>query len=80
MHGFTVILLANQMKEKVFARVYEGKPQSLAPLIYALGNERFLARIEKMTGIRRQAKPRGRPRLNPDTVDAAAEGQGVLSL
>jgi len=45
-----------------------------------LGNERFLARIEKMTGIRRQAKPRGRPRLNPNTVDAAAEGQGVLSL
>jgi len=45
-----------------------------------LGNERFLTRIEKMTGIRRQARPRGRPRLKPDAVDAAMEGQGVLSL
>jgi putative transposase len=28
-----------------------------------LGNERFHARIEQMTGIRREAKPRGRPRV-----------------
>jgi putative transposase len=31
-----------------------------------LGNERFYAKIEQMTGIRREAKPRGRPRV--DTV------------
>lgn len=30
-----------------------------------MGNERFLAKIEAMTGIRREAKPRGRPRLDP---------------
>jgi putative transposase len=28
-----------------------------------LENDRFYAKIEKMTGIRREAKPRGRPRL-----------------
>jgi putative transposase len=28
-----------------------------------LGSSRFYARIEKMTGIRREARPRGRPRL-----------------
>jgi len=32
MRGFTVILLANQMKEKRFARIYEGKPQCLTLL------------------------------------------------
>jgi putative transposase len=36
-----------------------------------LGNERFYAKIEKMTGIRRQARPRGRPRLEDDTGAAA---------
>jgi putative transposase len=45
-----------------------------------IGNERFLARIEKMTGIRRQAKPRGRPRLQPNTIEGVAEGQGKLNL
>jgi putative transposase len=29
-----------------------------------LGNERFYAKIEQMTGIRREAKPRGRPRVD----------------
>ena len=28
-----------------------------------LGNERFYAKIEKITGLRREARPRGRPRL-----------------
>ena len=28
-----------------------------------LGNQRFYARIEKLTGERREAKPRGRPRV-----------------
>ena len=45
-----------------------------------MGNERFLARIEKMTGVRRQARARGRPRLEPDARPAAAEGQGRLAL
>lgn len=38
-----------------------------------LGNERFYAKIEKMTGIRREAKPRGRPRLAPDSAPASQE-------
>lgn len=29
-----------------------------------LGNNRFLARIEKVTGMRREARPRGRPRVH----------------
>ena len=29
-----------------------------------LGNERFYAKIEQMTGIRREAKLRGRPRVD----------------
>ena len=29
-----------------------------------LGNQRFCAKIEQMTGIRREAKPRGRPRVD----------------
>jgi len=33
-----------------------------------LGNARFYAKIEKMTGIRREAKPRGRPRRAPDAA------------
>jgi putative transposase len=36
-----------------------------------LGNARFYAKIEKMTGARREARPRGRPRL------AAAAGGGT---
>ena len=31
-----------------------------------LGNARFYARIEKATGVRREARPRGRPRLAAD--------------
>lgn len=45
-----------------------------------IGNERFLAKIEKMTGVRRKARPRGRPRLEADTPDAVAKGQGLLNL
>lgn len=33
--------------------IHQGQP---------VGNRRFLAEIEKMTGVRREAKPRGRPR------------------
>jgi putative transposase len=45
-----------------------------------IGNEGFLAKIEKMTGIRRQARPRGWPRLSYDAVETAAESQGALIL
>lgn len=45
-----------------------------------LGNERFYARIERMTGQRREAKPRGRPRLEEPTNDAPLPGQGELGL
>ena len=38
-----------------------------------LGNARFYARIEKMTGVRREAKRRGRPRLAPDSALAPQE-------
>ena len=44
-----------------------------------LGTARFHAKIEKMTGARREAKPRGRPRLE-DADHAAPEGQGDLEL
>ena len=40
-----------------------------------LGNTKFLARIEKVTGIRREARPRGRPRVRPDDVAAAGRGR-----
>jgi len=43
-----------------------------------LGNARFYARIEKRTGVRRQARPRGRPRLSPDTAHTSLEGQKEL--
>ena len=45
-----------------------------------LGNERFHARIERMTGQRREAKPHGRPRLEESTHNAPLPGQGKLRL
>lgn len=45
-----------------------------------LGNERFHARIEQLTGQRREAKPQGRPRAMPSDEGAADGGQGVLGL
>lgn len=44
-----------------------------------LGNERFYARIEKLTGQRREAKPQGRPHSLP-VEDGAYSGQGELGL
>lgn len=44
-----------------------------------LGNERFYARIEKLTGQRREAKPQGRPRASSGEA-APDEGQGELGL
>ena len=45
-----------------------------------LGNARFLARIERMTGQRREARPRGRPRLEPAADADILTGQGTLAL
>lgn len=45
-----------------------------------LGNERFYARIEKLTGQRREAKPQGRPRASSGGDAAFDEGQGELLL
>jgi putative transposase len=45
-----------------------------------LGNERFYARIEKLTGQRREAKPQGRPRVSSGGDAAPDEGQGELGL
>jgi putative transposase len=43
-----------------------------------LGNSRFLARIEKMTGVRREARPRGRPRQEEAAAGLVLPGQGKL--
>ena len=46
-----------------------------------LGNERFYAKIEKMTGVRREAKPRGWPRGDEEAISRAlAVWQGELGL
>jgi putative transposase len=45
-----------------------------------LGNERFHAVIEKMTGTRREANTRGGPRLESDPTTAPLEGQQQLGL
>lgn len=45
-----------------------------------LGNERFYAKIEKMTGQRREPKPRGRPRLVKEADSALPKTQGQLEL
>ena len=45
-----------------------------------LGNERFHARIVKLTGVRREAKPRGRPRREDSTDTVASREQGELGL
>jgi putative transposase len=41
-----------------------------------LGNARFYARIEKLTGARREARPRGRPRLKADAGGGALRWKG----
>jgi putative transposase len=45
-----------------------------------LGNERFYAKIERMTGVRREARPRGRPRREPEPAQGIPDGQGALGL
>jgi len=45
-----------------------------------LGNERFYATIARLTGQRREARPRGRPRLASDVAGEAIAGQRELGL
>ena len=45
-----------------------------------LGNSRFHARIEAMTGQRREARPRGRPRVRQDESGPGDAEQGELGL
>jgi putative transposase len=45
-----------------------------------LGNTRFYANIEQMTGIRREAKPRGRPRVTLESGEPTPPEQRMLAL
>lgn len=45
-----------------------------------LGNSRFYDKIERMTGQRREAKPRGRPRVKREDATPADRRQGELRL
>jgi putative transposase len=45
-----------------------------------LGNARFYAKIEEMTGIRREAKPRGRPRAASGECGEVLKGQQKLRM
>jgi putative transposase len=45
-----------------------------------LGNERFYAKIEQMTGVRREIKARGRPRLASPQDEPTQVGQGELGM
>jgi putative transposase len=45
-----------------------------------LGNERFLGKIEALTGVRREARPRGRPRLEKNEASIDLPGQGKLAI
>ncbi len=39
-----------------------------------------MPKIERMTGQRREARPRGRPRLDANVTGQAIAGQGELAL
>lgn len=45
-----------------------------------LGNARFHEQIERVIGVRREAKPRGRPSLAESGGTVLIEGQGELGL
>ena len=45
-----------------------------------LGNERFYETIERMAGQRREARPRGRPRLSGNVTNEDVKGQGDSGL
>ena len=45
-----------------------------------LGDSRFHATIHEMTGVRRAARPRGRPRAEESVSDATMPGQGELKI
>lgn len=45
-----------------------------------LGDSRFYAKIESMTGRRREPKPRGRPRIKRDETTTHEGGQGEMQV
>ena len=45
-----------------------------------MGNDRFHQQIARITGVRREAKPRGRPRLESTGAEPSSTGQGELVL
>lgn len=45
-----------------------------------LGNGRFYAKIERITGRRREAKPRGQPRLDDNVTGHVIVERGELPL
>ena len=45
-----------------------------------LGNHRFYSKLEKLTGERREAKLRGRPKTKPEDTVGGTTGQGKLAL
>lgn len=45
-----------------------------------LGNSRFYSKIESITGQRREARPRGRPRVQHDEIAPRRPGQGKLKF
>lgn len=45
-----------------------------------LGSERFYSKIEQMTGIRRETRPRGRPRVTSPHDELPPAGQGELGV
>jgi putative transposase len=47
---------------------------------HPLGNERLYATIERMVGQGREARPRGRPRLDSDVATERVKGQRDLGL
>lgn len=62
-------LFAHALDERTIADLRLALNQS-----QPLGNQRFYARIERLTGQRREAKPRGRPRIEHGQSGSAAPG------
>lgn len=76
LYGDKVINIVNQKRRDVWPALDGDAYIANGDLgIVKRGQARFI-KIEKMTGIRREAKPRGRPRLAPDTAPASQEQGG----
>ncbi|HSM28566.1 MAG TPA: hypothetical protein VK855_10745 [Thioalkalivibrio sp.] len=59
---------------------HEGYHQAVEPGFNWKGNSRFYAKIEATTGQRREAKPRGRPRVQRGDSLGNDGGQGELGM